>query len=181
MKRLFMPLWLLAILLFSCQTQQQYFSESAEIDLMKEALEVYLARDWGKYRSFYSETAGIYQNQTWLNEAPGMSPDEMIETTKEFYVGINETRIDGQIWEMVITGNGYHWVHLWGIWAGKLEGSKKYIEVPVHASFNIIDGKIATEVSFFDNLKIYSEQKAIAAAAASEGSEKESSEEDSEE
>jgi len=160
-----MSLWLFSVLLLGCEKQQQYFPESAEIDLVKEALEVYLARDWDKYRSFYSETAGIYHNQTWLNEAPGMSPDEMIESTKEFYSGISETRIDGQIWEMVITGNGYHWVHFWGIWVGKLEGSDKPIEVPVHASFNIIEGKIATEVSFFDNLKIYLEQQAIATAA----------------
>ena len=123
MKRLSMSLWLSAILLFSCETKQQYFSESPEIDMMKEALNAYMELDWEKYRGFYYDSAGIYQNQSWINDQPGISPDEMIASNKEFYSGIVETRMDDQIWEMVITGNGFYWVHFWGIWSGKFEAS----------------------------------------------------------
>ena len=148
--------------------------------MMKEALNAYMELDWEKYRGFYYDSAGIYQNQSWINDQPGISPDEMIASNKEFYSGIVETRMDDQIWEMVITGNGFYWVHFWGIWSGKFEASGNRIEVPIHASFNIMQGKIATEVSFFDNLKIYLEQQAIAIATAAESPE-ESSEADPEE
>ncbi len=63
MKKLF--LLGLAVLLFAaCQQQEKkrYFSESAEIDVLKAGIAAYESGDWDKWKSHFADTAKVYVN-----------------------------------------------------------------------------------------------------------------------
>ena len=66
---------------------------------------------------------------------------------------------------MIITDEGHKWVHFWGIWKGKINGSDQEIVTPVHMASRVMDGKVVYEAAFYNMLPGYLEQMALQEAA----------------
>ena len=100
----------LAGIFFSCQ-KQQVFNQSSEIDLVKKSMDAAAKQDWATYRSLLHDTAQIYINDWFHNPT---APDQFIENLKSHFKNVSELKIaPNTIYEMVVTPEGKHWVHLW--------------------------------------------------------------------
>jgi hypothetical protein len=149
--------------MYSCQTKQsskQYFEASPEIDVVNKVTEAFLNQDWETYRTYYSDTAKIWEN-TWYLTDQYMSIDKSIEgmralTSSFIYQSFEETTL-----EMIITNKGEKWVYFWGNWTGKFTDDGEEIVIPIHHAMLFVDGKIVSELNFFDSHPIYLAQMAL--------------------
>jgi hypothetical protein len=55
---------------------------------------------------------------------------------------------------MVIDDKGETWVNYWGVWKGTLAVTQETFEIPIHITFQFVDGKIVKEFGYWDNSKI---------------------------
>jgi hypothetical protein len=70
------------------------------------------------------------------------------------------------VFEQVIDDDGKTWVNFWSNWRGTLAANGQEIEIPVHLSVNMVDGKIVNEYGFYDVSQIQAALQAIEAAKA---------------
>jgi len=144
----------LIMLAIACQTPQekQYFTLSPEIDIAKQGNEAYLNGDWETLRSYFADSAIVYNN-TWLDE--GIPIDEYIANLQEGVTNFSEYSIgDDTIWEMIVTDEGDKWVHAWFQWKAT-HNNGEAIETVVHISWGFTDNKVHTMGVLFDNLPGY--------------------------
>ena len=150
MKKLFL-LGFAAILFIACQNKPERFTTtSANIDVIKKLLNDYHAGDWDAWKSNYADTAKIFHN-TWKT---GASPDETIASLKSILANTSKYRFDeGEdeiFYEQTIDDDGKTWVNFWGNWRGTLAANGQELEIPVHLSCHMADGKIVNEYGFYD-------------------------------
>lgn len=162
MKKYLIPLIVLVLIgIFSCEYNQepkQYFEASDEIDIVNKVTEAFLNQDWETYRTFYSDTAKIWEN-TWYLTDQYISIDESIEGMKVFVSSFVNQTFEESTLEMIITNEGEKWVYFWGNWKGKFTENGNEIVVPIHHAMLFVDGKIVSELNFFDSLPIYLAQE----------------------
>lgn len=154
---------LILISAYACQYQQvqkQYFEASPEIDVVRKVTEAYLNQDWETYRSYYSDTAKIFENR-WYLSGSSMNIDESIESMKAFASTLVSQTFEEITLEMIITDKGEKWVYFWGNWIGKITEEGADIVVPIHHAILLVNEKIVSELNFFDNLPIYLAQQAL--------------------
>ena len=150
----------LAIILFaSCQQQEKkrYFSESAEIDVLKAGIDAYESGDWDTWKSHFADNGEIY-----VNSKDSITVDERLAQLKGATESLSSYGFDrDNEWiEMVIDSDEETWVYYWAQWNGEFTTTKKKISVPVHLSVQFEDGKISEEHIYFDGTEM---NKAIAA------------------
>ncbi len=110
---------LFSLLFIACQAEKQYFLESPEIDFVKKANDAYVNGEWDALRSYFADTASIYNN-TWFGEE--ITPDEYINGLRDRAEGYASYSFsDDGFYEMVINDRGEKWVHAWIQWRGTLE------------------------------------------------------------
>ena len=164
-------IFLIIVIGSACQppVEKQYFTESPEIDMVRQGITAYLAQDWDSFKQMYADTAQIYQN----NWDKSMTIDESIENFKQQNADLTDINFTGPeegngVYEMVVTDNGNKWVHFWGKWSAKLAANGQEVSSLVNVSFNFQGGKIAMEVGIYDNLPIYQAMGALVASDSSE-------------
>ncbi|MFC2120142.1 hypothetical protein ACFLTI_00945 [Bacteroidota bacterium] len=163
MKNLFLIISILLVC-SACQdkqTIQKYYEESPEIELCKKLVEAYNNQDWETFKSNYCDTAKIWHNSKYLVD-PGISPGAFIDGVKETSAEMEYFRFtDNARWEMIIDNDDNRWVHFWGNWEGKFIKSESKIININHIDYLVKDGKIVSEVGYWDNLPYYLETQKI--------------------
>ena len=168
MKKLLL-LGLILVLGMSCEnTEPRYTTSSPEIDSIKALVVEYQDGDWEKWLTHYADTAKIYHN-TW-NTAT--SPKETQESFVEIFKNVSSYKFDEEpvFYEMIIDDEGEKWVNFWGNWRGTLAANDMELEIPVHLSINMVDGKIIEEYGFYDLSNFIVALNEIEAAKAEENS-----------
>lgn len=150
-------LLLLTGIFFSCQ-QKQHFTSGAEIDLIKKLEAAYFKKDFATYRSFFHDTASIYINN-WYHEK--MSPDQFVENIRKGAEGIKESNLakDG-FYEMIVTTDGQHWIHVWTEWTQMLKNGNE-VRIPLNNVFRVENDKIVFYGAVLDALPGYLAEHAI--------------------
>jgi len=152
---------MLAVLIFSCQPEQKqrYFSESAEIDLAKEHIKNYVAGNFEGMLALYADTAKIFHNSTDPVDAKALTDD-----MRTSLADISNYDFDNLYFEMTIDAQEETWVLFWGDWKGNLKANDQELIVPVHVAYRFVDGKIASEYAYYDNLPLANALAEIAEA-----------------
>jgi hypothetical protein len=157
------------LIIVSCQVpvEKQYFSESADIDLGIKLMNAYLAQDWDAYPEFYADTAKVWRNKNWSKDE-GFTVQQYIDDLKSQLETISSYKFDPQNWESVITNDGEHWVHFWGVWIGHSDSTNKDYEIPVHFALQVVDKKIVRHGEFFNSVELTLDMMALAQESAGE-------------
>jgi len=173
MKKLFL-LGLTIVLLTACQNKPERFTTtSPNIDVIKKLVSDYEAGNWEAWAANYSDSAKIYHN-TWKK---GATPEETSDALKAILANTSSYGFDhGEdeiFFEQTIDDDGETWVNFWGDWHGTLAANSQEIEIPVHLTCRMVDGKIQSEYGFYDVSEFVLALQAIDAekAAAEEASE----------
>lgn len=176
MKKLFL-LGVTIILFTSCQQQQRYFSESAEIDLFKVSIADYGNGDWDGWRSHFADTAKLYVNST-----KPITVSDLENAQKQLLSNFSSYSFldKGSFIEMVLDAKDETWVYYWATWQGTLKANGEIIDVPVHIASQFKNGKIVQLVDYWDSAPITAALQKIeadkAAAMATDASEEEGGE-----
>ncbi|MBR9846177.1 MAG: nuclear transport factor 2 family protein [Algicola sp.] len=160
MKKLFL-LALSVILFTACeQSEKRYTMQSSEIDTVKKAIDNYNNKTYDK--SIYADTS-----QTFFNSSSekGMSTEETINYHKQNDMLFSNRSFTGEDpeYEMVVTDEGKTWVNCWLDWKGTLAENGKVIEIPIHLTYQFVDGKIVREVGYWDPTEVVLNLQAIEA------------------
>ena len=162
MKNLLLAL-VAGLIIVSCQVpvEKQYFEESPDIDLGKKLMNAYLAQDWDAYPELYADTARIWLNKNWTKDE-GFTVQQYIDDLKTQLETTSSYKFDPQNWEGIISNDGNHWVHFWGVWIGHSEATNKDYEIPVHFALQIVDNKIVRHGEFFNSVELTLDMMALA-------------------
>ena len=164
MKHVFLLIVLLILFVGCKQPEQNYFSESPEIETSKQLLSHLANYDDEAIAKIYSDSAKIYDNSL-----KAVSPSEIIAQMKENKESMDFLRVkDSADYEMVITKEGEKWVNCWYVMEGKYKGSDKVITVPCHSSFEFKDGKIVKDYSYYNMSDIVAEYEKVQAMSKSD-------------
>lgn len=121
--------------------------EGPEINMLKSMVENYEKGDLDANLSFYADTAKIYR-QGW--GLASITAAEDVERSKELITYFSEYGISDEIYE-VVTVDGMHWLHFWGVWTGKLKADSSEVKLPFFMNPGIKDGKIQMMSFYADN------------------------------
>jgi ketosteroid isomerase-like protein len=152
----------LTIVLFSaCDKQEKrYTQQSSEIETVKKLIENYNNKDYDV--SIYADSSKTHYN----SKDKSMSPEQTIAYHKAndaIYSSRNFV-VDDPEYEMVVTDKGDTWVNCWLDWKGTMAGNNKEINIPIHLTYQFLDGKIVREVGYWDSTEIALELQGINAA-----------------
>lgn len=141
---------LVCAIMFSCSQEQRYTMQSPEIDTVKTLFDLYAKGDIDGQKQYYADTAMIYQNTT---EANPTSVEEMIAQQKSEAGSFTNMSVEigDDAIEMTKTDNGETWVNVWLTWKATMAATGQTFEVPVHSTFQFVDGKIVREHGYWDN------------------------------
>ena len=164
-------IFLFAIAAFIGCQEQRYTQSSPEIDVIKANIVSYESGDWDGYMSGFADTAKIYFNVDAEHETPQEVVDGFKETLAYFSsYGFVEDK--GDI-EMVVTDEGETWVNFWGLWEGTLADNGKTLQIPVHVTAQMMDGKVVKEHGYWDTQPLANAITEIEATKAAEAAEAE--------
>lgn len=147
-----------AVLLFAaCQQEQRYTQQSQEIDTVKKLIKNYNDKTYDA--SIYADTSKTYYNTK--NKA--MSPQETIayHQANDAAYSSREFLDKDQEYEMVKTDDGKTWVNCWLDWKGTLAANGKEFMIPIHLTYQFVDGKVVREVGMWDPSEVVLELQAM--------------------
>ena len=150
MKKLLL-LGLAAILFVACQQQEQrYTQQSPEIDTVKKLIKNYNDKTYDT--SIYADSSKTFYN----TKDKGMSPTETIAYHQANDANYSERGFldKDQEYEMVKTDDGQTWVNCWLDWKCTLATNGKEIMIPIHLTYQFIDGKVVREVGMWDPTEV---------------------------
>lgn len=143
----------LLLITLGCTTTTRYTQQSPEIDIVKSAITSYVDGEWAEYASHYADGATIFFNVTEENPA---SVQETIASQKlsvEPFSAYSFDR-DKDEYEMVVTDEGETWVNFWGTWKGTLAATGDEFVIPVHLTYQFLDGKIVKAFGYWNNTAV---------------------------
>ncbi len=151
MKKLILIGLTIAVIM-ACQekAQQRYSQQSTQITTVKQLIENYNNKTYDT--SFYADTSKTFYN---AKDNP-LSPEETIAYHKEMDKKYSERSFldQDQEYEMVVTDEGETWVNCWLDWRGTLSANDLVIDIPIHLTYQFIDGKIVREVGMWDPTEV---------------------------
>ncbi|MCH6198250.1 nuclear transport factor 2 family protein [Aquiflexum sp. LQ15W] len=167
----FMLIGIFVLTLVGCTSKQRYSQDSPEIDTVKSLFENYLTGNWDAYKSHFADNAKIFINVTEKNPA---NIQELIAQQKMEIEGLSSYSIntETQTFEMILDDKEETWVNYWGVWKGTLAATQEIFEIPIHITFQFVDGKIVKEFGYWDNSKITMAVMRISIAKASKSLDK---------
>ncbi len=137
-----------AILFVGCQPKgsERYTQNSPEIDTVKKLIANYNSKTYDT--SMYADTSKTFYN----TKDNSMSPDETIAYHQEFDKTYKSRSFPDkdQEYEMVLTDDGHTWVNCWLDWQGTLAANNQEFNIPIHLTYQFIDGKIVREHGHWD-------------------------------
>ncbi|PWL38441.1 hypothetical protein DKG77_09245 [Flagellimonas aquimarina] len=141
-----------AALFMACQPKapERYTQNSPEIDTVKELISNYDSKSFDT--TMYADTSKTYYN---TKDNP-MSPSETMDYHKQTDVNYSSRNFqeEDQEYEMVVTDDGETWVNCWLNWKGILAANSKEVTIPIHLTYQFVDGKIVREVGYWDPTEI---------------------------
>lgn len=162
MKKILLSCGIVALLLGACQQGPvRYTQNSPEIDTVKKLIANYDSKNYDT--SMYADTSKTYYN----TNDDDMSPSEAMDYHRQSEVNYTSRGFgnDHQEYEMVVTDDGETWVNSWLEWGCTLAANGKQISIPVHLTFQFVDGKIVKEYGYWDPTEIVLELQKIEAEA----------------
>lgn len=145
-------LLVIAILFLGCQQKgaERYTQQSPEIDTVKKLLANYTSKSYDT--SMYADTAKTYYN----TKGNPMSPSETIAYHKQNDANYSSRGFieEDQEFEMAVTDDGKTWVNAWLYWKGTLAGNGQEVDIPIHLTYQFIDGKIVNEYGYWDPTEV---------------------------
>ena len=138
---------LTAILFTACQQgPARYTQNSPEIDTVKKLLANYNSKTYDV--GIYADTAKTFYN----TKDNHMSPSETIDYHKQNDANYKSRSFldKDQEYEMVLTDDGNTWVNCWLDWQGTLAANNQKFDMPIHLTYQFIDGKIVREHGHWD-------------------------------
>ena len=152
MKYSLIATFFVAVILMSCEQpcEKGYYTESPEIDVAKNLIELYRSGDLDAMTASYTDTSRIYRNAAPADN-PGLTPEEYVADLKGGLEPISDYTFDDMVWEMIVTEEGNKWVHLWGLWKGTLEATGDTFDIPVMISYLVTDGKVIWQSELFNS------------------------------
>ncbi|WP_452221922.1 nuclear transport factor 2 family protein [Lacinutrix salivirga] len=139
----------LILILVSCTTNSsRYTQNSPEIDIVKTAINNYDYMKWDSLVSHYADTAKVYYNTRNNYFTATKLPEYHKKNDSSFLTRAFED--DRREYEMITDDDGKKWVNFWGIWEGNLNENNKKIQIPVHITYQFLNGKIVLEYGYWD-------------------------------
>ncbi len=159
MKKLLI-LGLAIIVLASCRNNnKRYTQNSPEIETVKTVINHYDYQNWDSLVTHYADTAKIYYNSRKNILSPKGLQKYHSENDESFSTRAFED--ENREYEMIEDNNGKSWVNFWGLWKGNLELNNKEIVIPVHITYQFIDGKIVNEYGYWNTSELVLELQNI--------------------
>ncbi len=153
----------IAVLAFSAcqQGPVRYTQDSPEINTVKKLISNYNSKTYDT--SMYADTSKTYYNT--INNP--MSPSDAMDYHKQSDQNYASRGFggDNMEYEMVVTDDGETWVNCWLGWKGTLAANNKDIYIPIHLTYQFVDGKIVREHGYWDPSEIVMEFQKIEAEA----------------
>lgn len=139
--------------LVACQqSQKQYFEESPEIDIVKNAVQAVLRQDFESFRSIYADTAKIAYN-TW-DADKFISLDEHIASEKAIFETFTDVKIaDGAVYCMVVNNKGEKWVLMWLKLLAKTKTGTP-LTIAIHEGLRFENSKVVFHFAIYDNMPL---------------------------
>ena len=159
MKNLFL-LAITVILFTACETKEKrYTQESPEIETVKKLIANYNSKTYDT--SVYADSSKAFFNNS---KTPILVKDIIAyhEANDANYSSRGFTGEDPE-YEMVVTDKGNTWVNCWLDWKAIMAGNGKAIDMPIHLTYQFIDGKIVREVGYWDPTEVVLNLQAIEA------------------
>lgn len=144
-------LGLAMVLFISCNKQdKRYTQQSPEIETVKTLILNYNNKAYDT--SIYADTSKTFYN----SKEKSMSPSETIEYHKANDANYSSRGFltEDQEYEMVVTDDGETWVNCWLDWRGTLTGNNKEVTMPIHLTYQFVDGKVVREVGMWDGSEV---------------------------
>lgn len=144
----------LAIVLFTaCEKQdKRYTQQSPEIETVKKAIKSYNDKTYDM--SVFADTSKTFFNSNSKDKF--MSNEETVAYHKandENYSNRGFTNNEPE-YEMVVTDDGEIWVNSWLEWKATLAANEKEITIPIHLTYQFVDGKIVRQVGYWDPTEV---------------------------
>ncbi len=157
-------LFVIAVSLFtSCENKdKRYTQQSPEIDTVKQLISNYNNKNYDI--SMYADTSKTSYNMYQKS----LTPEETIAYHKandQIYASRGFIEKD-QEYEMVVTDDGKTWVNFWSDWKGTLAGNNQEIFIPIHLTYQFIDGKIVRESGYWNASQVMLAQEKVEKDAA---------------
>ncbi|MBT8204105.1 MAG: ester cyclase [Eudoraea sp.] len=140
-----------AILFIGCQPQgpERFSTTGPEIDLVKALIADYEAGNWEAWNAKFADTVKVYHNN-WNTPVSAKAAQENHQQALT-QVSEYKFRDEPRFLEKIIDDDGETWVNFWGVWEGTLRSNGEVIQLPVHLTLQIADGKIVEEHGFWDS------------------------------
>lgn len=170
MKNLFLIL-LTLVLISSCeQKETRYTQQSPEIDLVKKHIDNYNTKNYDLVVSVLADSSKSFFNS---KKNPILHQDIIAyhEANDANYSKRGFLEKDAEF-EMVVTDEGETWVNAWLDWQATIAATGKVVDMPVHMTFRMADGKIVTEYGYWDPTAIVMELQKMEAEKAMSADEK---------
>jgi hypothetical protein len=145
MKRLSIFLFCAAILAGCTQApKNQVFVSGPEVDNIQKSLDAYVAGDWATFRANYADTAISMHNTI------KMDMDSLMRFHQNARKAYDKVEMSTIFKEVLQYEDGSKWTHYWGVWKGTIKGTGQTIDMPIHISGKLVQGKVAEEHLFYD-------------------------------
>ncbi len=161
------------ILMTACQpNEKRYTQQSPEIETVKKLVSNYNGKIYDT--SVYADTSKTFFNSS--KEA--MTSEDVMNYHKINDANYSSRGFTGKDpeYEMVVTDEGKTWVNCWLDWKATLAGNGKEVNIPVHLTYQFVNGKIVREVGYWDPTEVVLNLQAIEAASKATTEEDNSSE-----
>jgi len=162
MKNIILLCTMAVLALSACQQSPvRYTQDSPEIDTVKKLISNYNSKSFDT--SMYADTSKTYYN----TNKNALSASETMEYHKQTDANYASRGFqnENQEFEMVVTDDGETWVNCWLDWKGNLAANNKAVDIPVHLTYQFVDGKIVREHGYWDPSEIVMELQKIEAEA----------------
>ncbi|MEQ8219672.1 MAG: ester cyclase [Arenibacter sp.] len=132
----------------ACQEKgpKRYTQDSPQINTVKQLIGNYNNKTYDT--SIYADTSKTYYN----SKENTLSPEDVMAYHKERDMAYAQRSFldKDQEYEMVLTDDGETWVNCWLDWQGTLAGNGQVVNIPIHLTYQFVDGKIVREVGMWD-------------------------------
>ncbi len=162
MKKVILQCAIVALMFGACQEAPvRYTQNSPEIDTIKKLIANYDSKNFET--TMYADTSKTYYNTS----KDHMSPSETMDYHKQNDANYASRGFTGetQEFEMVVTDDGETWVNCWLDWKGTIAANGKEVEIPVHLTFQFVEGKVVREHGYWDPTEVVLELQKIEMAA----------------
>lgn len=130
-------------------------SQGPDIDLMKKLVSSAEKADWEAVSACFADSAVVWYNQWPLDTTQkGKLVTDALEFEKKDRVNWEGVSYGEPIYEVITTGGGDKYGHIWARYTAKNKKTGKNVDCPLFLSYLIKDGKLQWEWAIYDSKKL---------------------------